>query len=127
MKDGKLLLLVDVPSGGDQFEATWDLYLWDSTDGGETWISERKLDVKKVGGGGCIVPSRIAEFEDGSWFLAASYFAKPGNVEILDYYHSTDRGKTWKFIGQPSHFPPHCLSEPSPIQLADGTSVRHCP
>ncbi len=123
MKDGNLLLLVDVPRGGNQFVATWDLYLWDSIDGGETWINERKLDVEKVGGGGCIVPSRIAELADGSWLLAASYFAEPKHggryVEILDYYRTTDRGSTWEFLGQPYHYPPHCLSEPSPIQLAD--------
>ena len=111
---------VDVPSGGDQTVATWDLLLYDSKDEGRTWINERWLRAKDVGGGGCIVPSRIAELEDGSLFLAASYFAKPGNVEILDYYRSIDRGETWEFIGQPRHFPPHCLSEPSPIQLADG-------
>ena len=120
LKDGTLLLLVDVPSGGDQTVATWDLLLYDSKDEGKTWINERWLRAKEVGGGGCIVPSRIAELEDGTWFLAASYFSKPGNVEILDYYRSKDRGKTWEFIGQPHHFPPHSLSEPSPIQLADG-------
>ena len=77
MSDGKLPLLVDVPRGGNQFVATWDLYLWDSTDGGETWTNQRKLDPEKVGGGGCIVPSRIAELDDGSWLLAAAYFAEP--------------------------------------------------
>jgi len=127
MSDGKLLLLVDVPRGGNQFVATWDLYLWDSTDGGETWTNQRKLDPEKVGGGGCIVPSRIAELDDGSWLLAAAYFAEPKHggryVEILDYYRSNDRGTTWEFIGQPYHYPPHCLSEPSPIRLPDGRLV----
>lgn len=120
LNDGALLMLVDVPSGGDQTVATWDVLLRDSRDEGKTWINERWLRAKEVGGGGGIVPSRVAEMDDGSWLLAASYFAKPGNVEILDYYRSKDRGKTWEFIGQPHHFPPHSLSEPSPIQLADG-------
>jgi len=125
LQDGTLLLLVDVPSGGDQFTATWDLVMWDSTDGGETWTNERWLRTSKIGGGGCIVPSRICELGDGSWLLAASCFAKPegdgGHVEILDYYRSPDRGRTWESVGQPYHFPPFCLSEPSPVLLPDGT------
>lgn len=123
LKDGSLLLLVDIPSGGDQTVATWDLIMYDSLDEGRTWINPRWLRTKKVGGGGCIVPSRIAELADESWLLAASYFSKPGNVEILDYYRTADRGKTWAFIGQPHHYPPHSLSEPSPIPLADGRLV----
>jgi hypothetical protein len=124
VKDGTLLLLVDVPSSENQFTATWNLVLWDSIDGGKTWSNERWLMTEKVGGGGCIVPSRICETADGSWLLSASYFAKPENggqyVEILDYYRSDDRGKTWKFVSQPNHYPPFCLSEPSPVQLPDG-------
>lgn len=124
MKDGTLLLLVDVPSGGNQFVATWDLVLWDSTDRGHTWTNQRWLRTRKLGGGGCIVPSRVCELADGSWLLAASYFAKPKHggryVEILDYYRSPDRGKTWQFVSQPYHYPPHCLSEPSPLLLPDG-------
>jgi len=125
LRDGTLLLLVDVPSSGDQFTATWDLVLWDSTDGGQTWTNERWLRAAQVGGGGCIVPSRICEMADGSWLLAASYFAPPPPgggryVEILDYYRSTDRGQTWEFVSQPNHYPPFCLSEPSPLQLPDG-------
>ena len=127
LKDGTLLLLVDVASGGNQFVATWDLVLWDSTDGGKTWTNERWLRAKQVGGGGCIVPSRICEMADGSWLLAASYFAPPPGggswVEILDYYRSADRGQTWQFVSQPNHYPPSSLSEPSPIQLPDGRLV----
>lgn len=124
LRDGALLLLLDVPSSGDQFTATWDLVLWDSTDGGKSWINERWLRTREVGGGGCIVPSRLCEMADGAWLLAASYFAPPPGggqyVEILDYYRSTDRGQTWEFVSQPYHYPPFCLSEPSPIQLPDG-------
>lgn len=124
LRDGTLLLLVDVPSSGDQFTATWDLVLWDSTDGGQTWTNERRLRAAQVGGGGCIVPSRIVEMVDGSWLLAASYFAPPPGggryVEILDYYRSQDAGQTWEFVAQPNHYPPFCLSEPSPMLLSDG-------
>jgi len=130
LNDGTLLLLVDVASGGNQFSAKWDLVLWDSTDGGKTWTNERRLRTAEVGGGGCIVPSRICEMPHGSWLLAASYFAKPKHdgrpgphgryVEILDYYRSADRGKSWQLVSQPYHYPPYCLSEPSPIRLPDG-------
>ncbi len=34
---------------------------------------------------------------------------------------SPDRGHTWEFVSQPGHYPPFNLSEPSPIQLPDGT------
>jgi len=128
LKDGSLLLLVDLSTAGaNQFNATWDLVLWDSTDGGKTWTNERRLLAAKVGGGGCIVPSRICEMDDGSWLLATSYFAKPKHggryVQILNYYRSTDRGKSWMFISHPYHYPSFCLSEPSPIQLPDGRLI----
>lgn len=94
LKDGTLLLIVDIPSSGDQFTATWDLVLWDSTDAGGTWTNERWLRTAKVGGGGTIVPSRICEMADGTWLLAASYFAPPPGggqyVEILDYYYADE-------------------------------------
>ena len=124
LKDGTLLLIADKSSGGSQFTTTWDLILWDSTDGGKTWTNERWLRARQVGGGGCIVPSRICEMADGSWLLAASYFAPPPGggqwVENLDYYRTADRGHTWQFVSQPGHYPPFSLSEPSPIQLSDG-------
>ncbi len=127
LKDGKLLLIFDVPSSGDQYTATWDLVLWDSLDEGKTWTNERWLKTAKVGGGGCIVPSRICEMSDGSWLLAASYFAPPPNggafVEVLDYYRSKDHGNTWEFVSQPTNYPPSSLSEPSPVQLPDGKLV----
>lgn len=124
LANGSLLLLVDVPSHPDQFRATWELRLWDSHDEGQTWVNPRCLDPRQTGGGGCIVPSRIAELADGSWLLAASYFAPPPGpgryVEILDYYRSIDCGHTWELLGQPYHWPPFCLSEPSPVALPDG-------
>lgn len=127
LKDGNLLLLADVPSSGNQFKATWDLVMCDSTDGGKTWTNERWLRKAEVGGGGCIVPSHICEMSDGSWLLAASYFAPPPRggsyVEILDYYRSTDRGRTWKFLSSPNNYPPFCLSEPSPVLLPSGRLV----
>jgi len=127
LKDGTLLLLVDVASGGNQFVASWDVVMWDSTDGGQTWTNERWLRARKVGGGGAIVPSRMAELSDGSWLLAASSFPdspfSDSWAEKLEFYRSADRGTTWEALSAPMAYPPHCLSEPSPIQLPNGRIV----
>ncbi|MFZ2658043.1 MAG: sialidase family protein [Victivallales bacterium] len=122
LKDGTLLLIVDVSSGGDESTAAWDLVLWDSRDGGETWINERRINPGKAGGGGFLVPSRVCELADGSWLLAACCFKRLENsqsITVLDYYRSTDRGRTWQFLGAPDNSP-HSLCEPSPVQLPDG-------
>ena len=118
LKNGDLLLLDDKPMPGPR-EAGWDAVFWDSTDAGKTWTNARRLSAKDVGGGGCVVPSRICEMGDGSWLLAAAFADPKSHAEILSYYHSTDCGKTWRHLPQPSCYPPFTMSEPSLLVLPD--------
>lgn len=125
LRDDTLLLLTDIfpPGGGPQEDATWDVVLWDSLDGGHTWTNERWLTPAEIGAPASIVPGRVTELADGSWLLGASSFPKTphgGWAEKIEIYRSTDRGQTWAYWAGPMAYPPHCLSEPSIIALADG-------
>ncbi|MBI3920558.1 MAG: exo-alpha-sialidase [Armatimonadetes bacterium] len=117
LKDGSLLLLADV--GGTT------PVLLDSFDGGKTWTNKRFLEPREAGGNQVCVPSRVTELPDGSWLMVGSWY--PGGKafegtegERLEFYHSTDRGNTWKFCSYLQAYPPHSLSEASVLVLPDG-------
>jgi hypothetical protein len=69
----------------------------------------------------------VAELEDGSWLLAGSWY--PGALaaaltgaegEMLEFYRSPDRGRTWEFYSTLKAPYPHSLSEASILILPDG-------
>ena len=116
LSDGSLLLLADV--GGN------DPVLFDSLDGGKTWINQRIFDPLKCGGNQACVPSRVTELPDGSWLLVGSWY--PGGMawkgsegERLEFFRSTDRGATWRLHSFLHAYPPHSLSEASVLVLPD--------
>lgn len=120
LRDGSLLLLADIRQSGP-----FDTILFDSTDGGKTWSNQRFCRPKEVGGNLTCVPSRVTEMPDGSWLLVGSWY--PGRKawegtegERLEFYRSTDRGKTWQFYSRLQAFPPFSLSEASVLVLPDG-------
>jgi len=116
-RDGRLLLLGDIHGGAVVF--------YDSTDGGKSWGNQRFLHGDQVGGNPAVVPSRITELPDGSWLLSGAWY--PGGKpwvgtegEKLEFFRSTDRGRTWEFLSSLQPYPPHSLSEASILVLPDG-------
>jgi len=77
LSDGTLLLLADIRNVGPHF----DTVLYDSTDGGKTWINQRWCHAKQAGGNLTCVPSRVTELPDGFPGIKA---------------YSNDMGKTWQ-------------------------------
>jgi len=117
LRDGTFLLLGDLYTGAVVF--------YDSFDGGMTWVNQRFLYGSQVGGNHAVVPSRVTELDDGSWLLSGSWF--PGGKawegmegERLEFFRSTDNGKTWEFLSFLQPYPPHSLSEASILILPDG-------
>jgi len=117
LKDGTLLLLGDLHGGAVVF--------YDSADGGKTWVNQRFLHGGQVGGNPAVVPSRVTELDDGSWLLSGAWY--PGGKpwvgtegEKLEFFRSTDRGKTWEFLSYLQPYPPHSLSEASILTLPGG-------
>ena len=108
---------------------------WRSEDGGRNWkILKKPFDPRAAGGSSqCLVPGRILELSDGSWFLSTSSYAWVpgvrkgirGDTERLDFYRSTDRGQTWKFLSGPLVSPPYTLSEPRTLEIAPGRLVAY--
>jgi len=126
LKNGNLLLVVDLKKGGSQFVAEHNVGMYESSDGGKTWRDERWLVPSEAGGGTGIVPSHITELPDGRWLLAASSFPKlPGGwtLEKAELFYSPDRGHSWVNAPPPHIFPPYTPNEPSPVLLDDGRLV----
>jgi hypothetical protein len=98
-----------------------------STDGGRTWTRPGQINAPAAGGHGVDVASRVVEMEDGSWLVAGSYtHGEPWKIvegETLEFYRSTDQGKTWKLHSTIKPPYPLSLSEPSPVLLPDGRLV----
>ena len=126
LKDGSLLVLSDFGRDLDRVE------FWRSTDAGKTWNSLNRFEHKKVGSDSqCYVPGRILEMNDGSWFLGTCGYAWVpglregirGDTECVDFYRSTDRGRTWSYVSGPFGSPPRSLNEPSTMEIAPGHLV----
>ena len=127
LRDGGLLLLTDV-SGDD---GSYPVVMYDSSDGGRTWTNERWLRPVDAGGHCCCVPSRVAELPDGSWLIVGSWYPgmKPWEGtqgEQLEFYRSTDRGKSWEFWSCLQPYPPHSVSEATVLVLGDGRLMLYC-
>lgn len=123
LRDGTLLLLGDLHGGPVVF--------YDSSDGGKTWVNQRFLHgdqssrSHQTSGDPAVVPSRVTELNDGSWLLSGAWY--PGGKpwvgtegEKLEFFRSTDRGKTWEFLSYLQPYPPHSLSEASILTLPGG-------
>ena len=127
LNDGSLLILCDTNG-----QRTVDF--WRSTDGGRKWVKRDTFNPRKAGGAKeCYVPSRLLELSDKSWILSSSSYAWVpglhkgirGDTERLDFYRSTDSGRTWKFLSGPLFSPPYTLSEPSTLEFAPGKLVTY--
>ncbi len=119
LQDGTLLISDDHTHTSVAFYA--------STDGGKTWIKRPSIDPKTTTGKDRIwIPGRVLEMPDGSWLVPCSWFGGfegLENTERLQIFRSTDRGESWEFISDLHQYPPHNLSEPSMVRLADGGLV----
>ena len=117
LADGSLMLPIDV--SGEK------ILLYRSEDGGVTWEKWGALQSNKPGGRGGLVPSRVLELSDGAWLVSTSWYgggSPPGGItsaETLQFFRSTDRGKTWTDWSE-LQIAPYNLSEASLIELADG-------
>ncbi len=116
LRDGSLLLLADV--------AKREVVIFTSRDGGHKWTRLASLTPAASGGNPAVVPSRVTELADGSWLLTGSWYPganpwKGTEGERLEFFRSTDRGKTWKFLSHLQTYPPHSLSEASILVLPD--------
>ncbi len=114
LKDGTLLLLTDLAKSPD-----FPVLFWDSHDGGETWVNERRLDPVAAGGNGMCVPSRVFELPDGSWLITGAWWSKSETIRA-EFYRSTDRGQTWEFWSQLLAYPPYGTDELNIVGLPDG-------
>ena len=104
-----------------------DTVLYDSVDGGVSWVNQRWCRPKETGPGAhrITVPSRVTELPDGSWLIAGAWYPgmnawKGTDGCRLELFRSTDRGKTWKFHAYLADYPPHSICEASVLVLDDG-------
>jgi hypothetical protein len=117
LKDGSLVI------SADMYPGPYRVFFFRSADGGATWTHVGVLHPVEAGGHDSCVPSRVKEMSDGSWLVAASMTrGKAFNCdgEVLEFYRSTDQGKTWKYYSRLEGEPPHSLSEPSIVEPKDG-------
>jgi len=114
MSDGRILLVCDRVVGVETSRET-ELYLWESTDDGETWTTERTIGVQ----GYC--SDKIRELSDGSLLLCVSVFnPATGKTEVLAH-HSTDGGQTWSESVVAAARPQYTFIEPAALECSDGT------
>ena len=123
--DGSLLLPADVYPGVDGNATHYNVFFFRSADGGRTWSRIGRLDPVEAGGHSACVPSRVTELADGSWLVSGAWL--PGDkpwqgteTETLEFYRSTDKGKTWEFYSRLEPDLPHSISEGSVVPLPDG-------
>ena len=117
LKDGTLLM-----SG----EAAMNASFLRSRDEGRTWTDLRWLDSVASGGRGASCPSRVLEMGDGSWLVGTLYFPKDSEAtEILQIFRSTDEGRSWQLISEPTTWPPFNASEQTMLTLGDGRLVLY--
>ena len=140
LRDGTLLLMTDVhasfspkkfPGDIDDNDVSYPVVMYDSTDGGQTWTNKRWLRPVTAGGHCCCVPSRITELPDGSWLVVGSWYPgmdpyKGTESEQLEFYRSTDRGKTWEIWSRLQAPSPHSVSEASVLVLGEGRLMLYC-
>ncbi|MFC1675772.1 sialidase family protein [Planctomycetota bacterium] len=119
LSDGSLVMLDDW--GGAKC-SDCGVVFFDSTDGGNTWTNERKLNVAVAGGTASSCPSRITELSDGSWLIANSRVDYEGPIPIwVEIFRSTDRGQSWAFWSDlKAAYQPHGTDESSIVELLDG-------
>jgi hypothetical protein len=129
LKDGPLLC-ESIVAGVIKGQRPW----LGSTDDGKTWTQLFNLDRVKAGSaadesGG--PASHLVELADGSWLIETS-LTPEGNKpfaltkgEQLEFFRSTDKGKTWKLLSKLQAFPPYSLCESSVVPLPDGRLVAY--
>ena len=117
-REGTLLL---ESAGRREHNLRWVL----SADSGKTWADLFSIDARDAGGNALDVPGHVQELADGSWLLVASSYPggnawKGTEGEQLEFYQSTDQGKTWKFVSKLQPYPPYSICEASILVLPEG-------
>jgi hypothetical protein len=121
LRDGTLLVVVGICTEHSP------IHFFGSTDEGGSWSQLGKLDAVAIGAPESVVPSRVLEMPDGSWLLVTS--STPGTAwhltegEILEFYRSSDCGKTWAHHSTLRPPYPLGLSEASIVPLPDGRLI----
>jgi len=117
LRDGSLVLNADL------YANPYCNVFYRSTDGGHRWTEIGGFNPIEAGGHDCCVPSRITELKDGSWLVVGSWASGKAfeltQGEVLEFYRSTDQGRTWTLYNSLGENP-RGLSEASIIPLRDG-------
>ena len=114
LSDGRILLVCDRVIVWETSAET-ELYLWESTDDGETWSVGRKLGIH----GYC--SDKIRELADGTLMLCVSrYNPAIGKTEVFAY-RSGDGGETWTPPITVAADPQYTFIEPALLECRNGT------
>lgn len=114
LSDGRVLLICDRISGVETTPET-QLYLWESTDDGETWISRGPMGIY----GYCA--DKIRELSDGTLLLCISVFNPATEKTEIMAHRSTDGGKSWSDRILAARSDTYTFIEPAAAELRDGS------
>lgn len=122
LSDGRLAVVCDCypQPPGERFEEQPPLvYLWLSSDDGETWEGPAPTAAEGI------VPDKLVELGDGSWLLAAHRGFPPEWRLIQRAWRSTDQGKSWHGPFTVASQAGLNLCEASVIETPDGTLIAY--
>lgn len=122
LSDGRLAVVCDRYSQppGERFREQPPLvYLWLSSDDGETWQGPASTAAEGI------VPDKLVELSDGSWILAAHRGFPPEWRLIQRAWHTTDQGKGWHGPITVASQEGLNLCEASIIEAPDGTLIAY--
>ncbi|MCX7598492.1 MAG: glycoside hydrolase [Armatimonadetes bacterium] len=122
LRDGRLALVCDLypqPPGERFGRQPPVVYLWLSSDGGESWQGPRPTPVQGI------VPDKLVELSDGSWLLTAHRGFPPEWRLIQRLWCSTDSGQTWHGPFTAASQEDLNLCEASVIEAPSGTLVAY--
>ncbi len=114
LSDGRILLVCDRVSGVETTPET-QLYLWESTDEGESWIPRGPMGIF----GYCA--DKIRELSDGTLLLCVSVYNPATEKTEIMAHRSTDGGKTWSGRIPAARSDTYTFIEPAAAELGDGS------